>query len=197
MKKLFAAAIVAATIVAAPVAATPIVYTFTGTFAGVNGGPFENVFATFTGTADTNNVLTNGYSYYTQLDSLQAVSPTAGTFNITDPSFFYININGFAGLEFGAFNDASYFSGQNDALLGYQATTSFATVPIAYFDGINATFNTDRGSVTITSATDGTFGAALGAVPEPATWSLMIAGFGLVGFAMRKRTPAKMTVTYG
>jgi PEP-CTERM motif len=34
----------------------------------------------------------------------------------------------------------------------------------------------------------------LGAVPEPASWALMIAGFGLVGGAMRRRT--KLQVTY-
>jgi len=30
-------------------------------------------------------------------------------------------------------------------------------------------------------------GEAPGAVPEPASWALMIAGFGLVGIAMRRR----------
>lgn len=31
---------------------------------------------------------------------------------------------------------------------------------------------------------------AFAVVPEPATWAMMIAGFGLVGFAMRRRRPA-------
>ena len=31
-----------------------------------------------------------------------------------------------------------------------------------------------------------TFGAANGAVPEPASWALMIVGFGAVGFGMRR-----------
>lgn len=30
------------------------------------------------------------------------------------------------------------------------------------------------------------------AVPEPASWALLIAGFGMVGFAMRRRTPRKL-----
>lgn len=38
--------------------------------------------------------------------------------------------------------------------------------------------------------------AAVGSVPEPATWSMMILGFGAIGVAMRRR---KLTVraTFG
>lgn len=34
------------------------------------------------------------------------------------------------------------------------------------------------------------------AVPEPSTWLMMIAGFGLIGFAMRRRTKARMVVSF-
>ncbi len=45
-------------------------------------------------------------------------------------------------------------------------------------------------AITIPSGyTDGTI-AVTNAVPEPATWAMMIAGFGLVGFAARRRTAA-------
>lgn len=40
----------------------------------------------------------------------------------------------------------------------------------------------------------GTFNFGAAAVPEPAAWAMMIAGFGLVGAAMRRRT--KVTVNY-
>lgn len=36
----------------------------------------------------------------------------------------------------------------------------------------------------------------LSAVPEPATWALMIVGFGLTGAAMRRRAQPKTTVTF-
>jgi hypothetical protein len=34
------------------------------------------------------------------------------------------------------------------------------------------------------------------AVPEPATWAMMLAGFGLVGFAMRRRRQSHPTVRF-
>jgi hypothetical protein len=39
--------------------------------------------------------------------------------------------------------------------------------------------------------------SASGAVPEPATWVMMLLGFGMTGFAMRKRSNVRMTVSYG
>ena len=38
------------------------------------------------------------------------------------------------------------------------------------------------------------FDTGTGAVPEPATWAMMIAGFGAMGFALRRRP--KVSVTY-
>lgn len=35
-----------------------------------------------------------------------------------------------------------------------------------------------------------------GAVPEPATWGMMLAGFGMVGFALRSRRKPAVRVTY-
>lgn len=37
-----------------------------------------------------------------------------------------------------------------------------------------------------------TFGSATPGVPEPATWAMMIGGFGLIGTAMRRRPKAKV-----
>jgi hypothetical protein len=41
-----------------------------------------------------------------------------------------------------------------------------------------------------------TVSAATAAVPEPATWAMMIAGFGLMGFAMRRRSKVATTVSF-
>lgn len=36
----------------------------------------------------------------------------------------------------------------------------------------------------------------IAAVPEPATWAMMLAGFGLVGFGLRRRAKPMVSVTY-
>lgn len=65
------------------------------------------------------------------------------------------------------------------------------------FDFVALPFSGIAHSVVITSGEtqfgwdDLTFGSLTpGAIPEPATWALMLLGFGLVGAAMRRRTTA-------
>ncbi|HEU4968186.1 PEPxxWA-CTERM sorting domain-containing protein, partial [Sphingomonas sp.] len=38
----------------------------------------------------------------------------------------------------------------------------------------------------------GAFAGAIPSVPEPATWAMMIAGFGLIGGALRRRARATL-----
>ena len=38
--------------------------------------------------------------------------------------------------------------------------------------------------------------SGFGAVPEPSTWAMLIAGFGMIGFAIRKRSNVCTTVSY-
>lgn len=38
--------------------------------------------------------------------------------------------------------------------------------------------------------------AVAGAVPEPATWAMMLMGFGGIGFALRRRSTVRTTVAY-
>ena len=77
------------------------------------------------------------------------------------------------------------------------------TLPLSFLAGSN-TLNFAVAGVAQGSA-DEAFGisdlvvtgnAAPGAVPEPATWAMMLLGFGLIGFAMRKRSHVRTTVSY-
>lgn len=93
-------------------------------------------------------------------------------------------------------NDNATFSGnvQNSAHLGF-----------AFLSGVGFNPNIDglyRVTLGVTGFSGGTqslsvdakYGLGVAAVPEPATWAMMIGGFGLVGGAMRRRT--RVSATY-
>ncbi len=85
---------------------------------------------------------------------------------------------------------------------GFTTQNSFRLIwaPIGFDSGID---NTYRITLDQTSAAGdphslsiyAKLGAGAAAVPEPATWAMMISGFGLVGGAMRRRA-TKVAVTY-
>ena len=74
------------------------------------------------------------------------------------------------------------------------------------FFGFLADSSTPISSITITSGTArissigqfriGGVSRAVGAVPEPATWGMMLIGFGLIGGAMRRRTKVQRRVSF-
>lgn len=55
----------------------------------------------------------------------------------------------------------------------------------------NVSLSTSNGSTTYNFEV-----AAVAAVPEPATWGMMILGFGAIGAAMRRRSKVRTTVSY-
>lgn len=93
-------------------------------------------------------------------------TPGCATGNgIMDPTFCYGQMGTVTGLDLAAF-DAMGWNLSVDALANngsYRQTTS------------------------------GIFTAFGGIVPEPASWAMMVAGFGLIGGAMRRRTTTRVT----
>lgn len=73
-----------------------------------------------------------------------------------------------------------------DQFIGLSSTTAFNRVTIDYSGASLYNFIDDfrLGS------------AATGAVPEPATWALMLAGFGGIGYAMRRRRKPGTAVSF-
>lgn len=67
----------------------------------------------------------------------------------------------------------------------------------SYFAVATGFANTDVGTYSLAINGPGavTFGNTT-AVPEPASWAMMLAGFGLMGFAMRRKSKVKTTVKF-
>lgn len=61
-------------------------------------------------------------------------------------------------------------------------------------NALGASLNELTFAQVVNGSQDLTFSATISAVPEPASWALMILGFGFVGGAMRRRS--RMSVTY-
>jgi PEP-CTERM motif len=117
---------------------------------------------------------------------LNFVAPVAGnytfrsSFNIQDVAPTGVDI-----FEFGTLNSGSFDL--------YQTSLNGSAINVTFLDnftmtaGQNFGWMIDNGGFYNNDSVGVNFTATLGAVPEPASWALMIAGFGLVGFAMRRR----------
>ncbi|GGE00190.1 hypothetical protein GCM10011529_02970 [Polymorphobacter glacialis] len=176
----FASAAGAATIdFSALAAGTAVTNQFAGVsvslLGGVDNGPaiVADVFGE--GLALTNSTTT----YY----------PTAHTVNFafgsgaSDISFVYNNFGGGNGSSFSAYNGATLVSsGALDATWGYFSTnvTGSGITSLVLSNNNSTGWQFGVTSLSFTA----------GAVPEPQSWAMLIAGFGLVGAAMRRRSAA-------
>ena len=93
---------------------------------------------------------------------------------VTNLNFFDLSQLGLFGNYYGS----QIFSGPTSAPSIFRSGSYAAT-----FLGNTS----EAGTVTI---------SAVGAVPEPATWAMMLLGFGVVGFALRRRRRQTTTVRF-
>ena len=104
----------------------------------------------------------------------------------------------------------SLMAGSTFSLAGYLFADDFTTGTADFFNTARLTgISTSNGaslvsaSGTLTSLGNGQFGyqaVQAGAVPEPATWAMMLLGFGAVGHGMRRRRtdrPRNLRVRFG
>ena len=172
----------ATSVFVSPAMAAPVVtvpdqsYTFTATFGA--GSPY----AALNGTA-TFNPNTNVYDAF-------ALNINGTSFNLTNTNNSYGNIQSNPyGAQYGvnSFSLTAYENYTKTALVGTSFNYGFS--PTAYYSATSLVFSP----------------VSAPAVPEPATWAMMILGMGAVGFAMRsakRRSEEKFdakikTITYG
>lgn len=218
MKKLAISLALASAAVAAPAHATEALFTFNVADPGANvgSGPFGTVTVTENGGAlDFLMTLASGYRIHdgnanhnaftfsilgnptvsiTNLTSgFAAVSPDSAT-NVSSPPFgiFFTGVDctvctsGYAGGYAGPLSFTVSAATSLDL-----TSLAFNTVGAndIYFttDVINAAGNTGNVGATLTRG-----GGTPPPVPEPATWALMLVGFGAIGFAMRRKQQVRV-----
>lgn len=112
-------------------------------------------------------------------------APAAGSIDIGANTLTFFT-NQTATYSTASFNGYSIdFSGRKLTSVTLGGSSSFA--PAFTFNGGNLSFNVSGLSV---NAGDSVVFNIAAAVPEPASWAMMIAGFGLAGAALRRRRQA-------
>jgi hypothetical protein len=188
--------------------AEPITYRFAGQFSGSLAGVYFTLAnLTFSLLSDTDSVFRPS----------AAVRPTL--FN-SAPGTLRFSLNGASGsfdapynaFAITLFNNSSIVglteTGSNDLidvvdgrLRGYDLRTSTGPITNRPLDFLNfdTPFQTSLGEFVLFDDDDAavTFSASLAsAVPEPATWSMMILGLGATGFAMRRKARSTLRVAF-
>ena len=192
MTKLMLAATVAISGISAATTANAalVTYTFSGVFDGtINGQGFSNSQATFTGIGDTDNAFFQQDANFVPLSSFTAVS--GGTTYDFGAGFNFWSSQSFGTSGFKTGDDFIAFTG----LGNYANPSNLAPTPVSVYFYATQPFASSQGAVVITNATQTSFSASVAAVPETATWGMMILGFGMIGAASRSRK-VKTTVTF-
>ena len=142
---------------------------------------------TFFGTADVR------YSYLSDFDNGQRANDAscllATDFSAAGAKYCQRGIGPIeVGIAGGDSGGASFIDGKIASVNSYGL--SFGADYGDYKDGLQSSWGEFSGYVPTFIHADFISGAMAAAVPEPATWALMILGFGAVGGAMRRRTRA-------
>ncbi len=196
MKNALFAAALAAVAFAAPASAITLnfddVATFTEVGAGYNGFDFTNFYALDTtqynasgyvnGVVSLNNVLYNAFADPASISSASAFQLTSAYLTGAWNDGLNIQVDGYKNntliytQNFLVDTAGPMLVNFNNALVDNVVFSSFGGTNAGY-EGGGDHFAMDNLTINGTS----------GAVPEPASWALMIVGFGMVGGSLRRR----------
>lgn len=158
--------------------AAQIIYTVTGSTAA--GQSFS-----LSGTGDTANVLHNLSNDAMPLTST-SITVGASTGSLVGTFFFFVNPTAMV-AGFGQNGPGDFLDIGNSAFGSYNILTATGplSVSLSFGRSLTATF----GAVDFAGASNLSFQATTqvgSGVPEPASWALMLLGFGGVGLALRR-----------
>ena len=162
----------AAMVAAAPATAQTTSYTFTAANGTTGSFLINQTAGSFV--VDSVAGLINGQT----ITGLSSYAGADNTFNPAVPHFSFAGLSVSTGTS-GDYN--FYFDGTTDNLL------NSLTAPTG--DPGSEPFSPITTEVVVSVG-------APGAVPEPATWGMMLLGFGAAGYAMRRRTKVRTNVSF-
>lgn len=177
-----AAAMLASAATVAPADAATIVYTLTDASAVIGDTAFTGV--TVTGVGDTDDVFDGGF--YTALPLSSMTVTVAGTTYAATALYEFFNNPAVAAAGFsGRGTNPDVLNFLNSGFTSWSVDQAFATSAVT--PSYSGYFETTGGWMRVT-AQSASFTATIGsAVPEAATWSMMLIGFGAIGAALRRR----------
>ncbi len=151
----------------------------TGIFSGSG-----NAYTLNLGSLGTNSGIFSGNLGVTNAIPLSAFSEfLGGSFGATSGAGFSFAGNSFSGLAGGQSNLGNLFSFDTTGLAD---GNYFQTITFSGFSSFPGLSNFNFAPITVNVSANITGGVG-GAVPEPASWLMMILGFGLIGGVMRRK----------
>ncbi len=205
MKSLaFAAAVSALALVAAPAQAATIAQNQDGPLTTISA--FFGQSFTATGTGAYNNIAFNFYDSGSNAYAAGKLyvfdTAYSGTVNgLTTAN--YLGVATAAGnlFSFGTglvINSGKQYFAYSDSALSFQGSPSnpYAGGRLFRSDSATSTYAANASATGEDARFLVTGSVVAAAVPEPATWALMILGMGAVGFAMRRRSKVNTTVRF-
>ncbi len=202
MNKILSALIAGTVLAAAPVSAAEVLtngnfetgsftgWTTTGNvnigsvpYFGLNSGTYGQYLAAFNGGNQAPNG-TLSQSFHTVVGSTYSFSFDYGVTNGGNQSLIASVLDGTTSTLLASLLVSTSSQTPQTATISFGALSGSSIIRFTDVAG-NDSFNQDIGIDNVSVS---------GAVPEPASWALMIGGFGLVGFAMRRR--AKVAVRF-
>lgn len=171
--------------------ATDLNFTLKGLFdISLGGQEFDGLQLTLDGIGHSPLGLTTSQGFpFISFTTLNAIVPGSGTFPVPNSIIFYFDPSGSPTAGESGFIDTStgkkVLTLNSGAFAGYDATTSLTATGLTF--GSADGFDTPFGTAQVISAEQLTLTTVAPSVPEPASWAMLVGGFGLIGGVMRAR----------